>query len=163
MAAAALFLLGRRGGGRGHLPPVVNGLLCRRLGHGGATAAHGCNNYVMPTPVFSREVLAHLRPHPRHTYLDMTFGVGGHTSLLLDTCPEAVVIASDCDPAAYQAAMGLSKKYPRGSLRPLRSRFSQLPARLKELGVARGCLDGAIVDTGCSAFQWTDQYVLLTN
>ncbi len=62
------------------------------------------------TPLFCKETLHYLAPSPGKTYLDMTFGSGGHTKLLLDHCPECTVIASDADRRSFDEAAELSKK-----------------------------------------------------
>jgi hypothetical protein len=62
------------------------------------------------TALFCKEVLHYLAPAPGKTYLDLTFGSGGHTQLLLNHCPQCKVISSDADRLSYHAAMELSHR-----------------------------------------------------
>lgn len=48
-------------------------------------------------PVLTAEVLQYLAPKPGGTYLDVTFGAGGHTRAILEAEPTATVIAMDWD------------------------------------------------------------------
>lgn len=112
-------------------------------------------------PVFSQTILALLEAGRSHkkkkkTYLDMTFGNGGHTSLILDHEPQSTVIAADRDPASYEAAEKMASRYPEGSLVPVQARFSQLPRELERLGIHRKSIHGLLIDTGVSGLQWTD-------
>ena len=61
---------------------------------------------------------------PGQTFLDLTFGSGGHTSRLLDACGDCVVVAADADAKSYEAAAEMAGRYPGGALVPLRARFS---------------------------------------
>ena len=61
-------------------------------------------------------------PAPGKTFLDMTFGSGGHTSRLLDACGDCVVVAADADAASHEAALEMAGRYPSRALVPLRSR-----------------------------------------
>ena len=42
-------------------------------------------------PVFKDELLKRLDPAPGKRYLDLTFGDGGHTAMLLEACPDIQV------------------------------------------------------------------------
>ena len=61
-------------------------------------------------------------------FLDMTFGSGGHTSLLLDAGKArdtpVKVVASDCDGSAFHVAKEMAMRYPTSSLLPVRSRYN---------------------------------------
>ncbi len=48
-------------------------------------------------PVLVDEVLTYLNPQPGKTYLDVTFGSGGHTRAILEKEPKCKVIAMDWD------------------------------------------------------------------
>jgi len=109
------------------------------------------------TPLFCKETLQFLSPAPGKTFLDMTFGSGGHTSRLLDACGDCVVVAADADAASHEAALEMAGRYPSGALVPLRSRFSKILPELKALGLEPGSLDGVIIDSGCSQLQWRDR------
>ena len=43
--------------------------------------------------------------------LDMTFGGGGHTKEILNTCSDVTVLALDRDPMAFGLAQQLAKQY----------------------------------------------------
>ena len=49
------------------------------------------------TPVMVEEVLEYLQPKAGKTYLDVTFGGGGHTKSILDANEECNVIGLDWD------------------------------------------------------------------
>ena len=57
----------------------------------------------------SREILEALRPRDGQTFIDMTFGGGGHTKHLLATNKKITFYALDRDPIAYQKAVVLSR------------------------------------------------------
>lgn len=114
-----------------------------------------CRHNVEHTPLFFKEVLKYTDPAPGKTFLDMTFGSGGHTSLLLGHSTDIRVVASDCDRSSFQAATDLAARNPAGALTPLRARFSELPAALAAENISS--VDAVIVDTGCSSFQWADR------
>ena len=64
-------------------------------------------------PVFGSQILDSLQPRESgDVYLDMTFGAGGHTRLLLGRDPSARVIAVDCDIETVQAAQALREEFP---------------------------------------------------
>jgi 16S rRNA C1402 N4-methylase RsmH len=46
------------------------------------------------------------------TYLDMTFGAGGHTKTILEKNPNSIVYTLDRDPFAFNLAKNLSLEYP---------------------------------------------------
>ena len=49
----------------------------------------------------------------------------------------------------------LAFRYRSGNLIPLRSRFSQLPKKLPQLGV-NDFFDAVVIETGISTLQWND-------
>ena len=53
------------------------------------------------------EVLSILNPEGGKTYLDMTFGAGGHTKALLQSASDVKVLGLDQDPVAYNIAKDL--------------------------------------------------------
>lgn len=105
------------------------------------------------TPVMIREVIKALQPENGKTYIDMTFGAGGHTTKLLEVAPDARIIALDRDPIAHEYAKEFSEKYP-GKIIPLLGRFSELPQLLKSIDVAPSSVDGMLFDFGCSSMQF---------
>jgi 16S rRNA (cytosine1402-N4)-methyltransferase len=52
--------------------------------------------------VLPHEVIEYLDPQPGKTYLDVTFGAGGHTRAILEHEPECTVIALDWDNDALE-------------------------------------------------------------
>lgn len=53
-------------------------------------------------PVLVKQVLQYINPQPRKTYLDVTFGSGGHTRAILEQEPTCRVVAMDWDTAALE-------------------------------------------------------------
>lgn len=104
-------------------------------------------------PVMAQEVLTHMAPSPGKTYIDMTFGVGGHATKLLERSPDIKIFALDRDPLAYEYAKNLSQRYP-GRVVPLLGKFSELPQLLEEHGVRKNSMDGILFDFGCSSMQF---------
>jgi 16S rRNA (cytosine1402-N4)-methyltransferase len=102
-------------------------------------------------PVLVDEALRALAIDPRGTYVDATFGRGGHTLRILDAIGRGGrVIALDRDPAAFSSARAIAD--PRFTFR--HAWFSTLPQVLAELGVAG--LSGVLLDLGVSSPQIDD-------
>lgn len=95
-------------------------------------------------PVLLREVLEYLAPEAGRSYLDCTFGGGGHTREIL--CSGARVIALDRDPAAQSRAALVQAQFP-GLFRFVDLNFGDL-ASLPDAG-----FDGILFDLGVSSFQ----------
>jgi 16S rRNA (cytosine1402-N4)-methyltransferase len=88
---------------------------------------------------------------PDGTFVDATFGRGGHSRLILERLgPGGRLIAIDRDPDALVAAQALSD--PRFT--PARARFSELQATLEALRA--GEADGVLFDLGVSSPQLDD-------
>jgi len=84
-------------------------------------------------PVLAREAVAALQVRPDGTYVDATFGAGGHSALLLGVLgPTGRLVAFDADPAAG-------------------ARFRELAAHLDALEIAS--VDGVLFDFGVSSMQ----------
>jgi len=105
------------------------------------------------TPVMAQEVLTYMTPSSGKTYVDMTFGAGGHSKRLLQHSPDIKIFALDRDPLAYEYAQQLSQKYP-GKIIPLLGRFSELPQLLEQHNVERNSIDGFLFDFGISSMQF---------
>ncbi|XP_041075369.1 probable methyltransferase-like protein 15 isoform X2 [Polyodon spathula] len=90
---------------------------------------------------------------PDNTFLDMTFGAGGHSKAILQQASDITVYALDRDPVAHQIAHQLAKEHPK-QVYPLLGRFSDLQALLPSAGVEPGSLDGVLLDAGCSSMQF---------
>lgn len=95
-------------------------------------------------PVLLREVLEYLAPAPGRTYLDCTFGGGGHSRALLRD--GASVVALDRDPAAAPRAARVAAEFP-GRFRFVDQDFAAL-ATLPDRD-----FDGILFDLGVSSFQ----------
>ncbi|KAF6209967.1 hypothetical protein GE061_015722 [Apolygus lucorum] len=107
----------------------------------------------MHTPVLTKEVLHYLNPRNGETYLDMTFGAGGHSRAILEAAPNCKLICFDRDPLAYEIALNLSDEFP-GRVRAFLGRFTELPSNLKSAEVPLGSIDGVLYDLGCSSMQF---------
>ena len=102
-------------------------------------------------PVLVEEVLLYLDPKPGKTYLDVTFGSGGHTQAILDREPECKVIAMDWDERAFELfGQELQEKYP-GRLEFIWGNFALLYRLLKREGFDK--VDGILADFGTSQVQ----------
>ena len=104
-------------------------------------------------PVLLEEVVQHLVHTASGTYVDGTFGRGGHTEALLQRlAPDAVVLVLDRDPAAVAAAEQLAAKDAR--VHVVQARFSQM----REVVAAQGLADiqGVLLDLGVSSPQLDD-------
>jgi 16S rRNA (cytosine1402-N4)-methyltransferase len=99
-------------------------------------------------PVLAHEAITALAIHPEGTYLDGTFGRGGHSRAILSQLgPTGRLIALDRDPDAEQAARAISD--PRFSFH--RTAFSNLAQVLRGQTV-----HGALFDLGMSSPQLED-------
>jgi len=99
-------------------------------------------------PVLLAEALAALAPRADGTYLDGTFGRGGHSLALLPLLgPRGRLIAIDRDPQALAAAADI--RDPRFSIH--HARFSALAQVLDAAGASR--IDGMLFDLGVSSPQ----------
>lgn len=87
------------------------------------------------------------------TFVDATFGGGGHSRALLAQVASCKVIAIDADPAAIARARLLARDFS-GRLIPFQRRFGDLASVLAEAGVDR--IDGVLYDLGISSFQLAD-------
>jgi 16S rRNA (cytosine1402-N4)-methyltransferase len=102
-------------------------------------------------PVLLDEALAALAIDPDGTYVDATFGRGGHSRAILDRLGTAGrLIAIDRDPAAEAAAREISDS----RFEFVRAWFSEIPATLAARDVAT--IDGALLDLGISSPQIDD-------
>ncbi len=96
--------------------------------------------------VLARESLDALDVRAGGTYVDATFGAGGHAALILDALGTAGrLIAFDADPTASARAID----DPRFTL--LHANFRDLASHLDAIGVAS--VDGVLFDLGVSSMQ----------
>ncbi|KAI8072753.1 ribosomal RNA small subunit methyltransferase H [Gongronella butleri] len=104
------------------------------------------------TPVMLPQVLAQLAPKEGGMYADLTFGDGGYTKAILDSC-DCTVIAFDQDPTAYEKATAMAGQYS-GRLIPILGRFGDVASLLESrLHWSKPCLDGMVMDIGVSSGQ----------
>lgn len=102
-------------------------------------------------PVLAATAVGHLLTDPAGTYVDGTFGRGGHARLILERlAPAGRLIALDRDPQAADAARSIAD--PR--FRFVHARFSRMAATLAALGVTR--VSGILLDIGVSSPQIDD-------
>ena len=102
-------------------------------------------------PVLLIEAVEALAIRPEGTYLDATFGRGGHSRAILARLgPHGRLIALDCDPQAVAEAARIEDA--RFSI--VHTHFSQLAETLDNLGARE--LQGALFDLGVSSPQIDD-------
>lgn len=100
--------------------------------------------------VLPDEVIRFLEPENGKTYLDGTLGGGGHSSLILEQAPGALLIGIDRDPAALAAAGSRLAKHG-DHVRLLHGDFADVAGHLEGIGIT--ALDGFILDLGVSSHQ----------
>ena len=100
--------------------------------------------------VLPDEVIRFLNPENGKTYLDGTLGGGGHSSLILEKAPKALLIGIDRDLSALAAA-GARLAAHREQIRLVHGDFAGVAGHLSSLGIA--ALDGFILDLGVSSHQ----------
>ncbi len=102
-------------------------------------------------PVLGREAVDALQIKAEGTYVDATFGRGGHSrEILARLGPGGRLIAIDRDPQAVAAAQRIADS----RLTVVHARFSRLREVLRQAGWAR--VDGVLLDLGVSSPQLDD-------
>ena len=102
-------------------------------------------------PVLLEEAVAALAIRRGGTYVDATFGRGGHARRILAELHGAGrLVAVDRDPEAERAAQAIGDS----AFAFRRAWFSELPGTLAELGITQ--VDGALLDLGISSPQIDD-------
>lgn len=101
-------------------------------------------------PVLLEPVLEWLAVVPDGTYVDATFGAGGHSQAILQRLNRGRLIVLDADPAAAERANAIGD--PR--LTFVQANFRELDLVLERLGVES--IDGALFDIGVSSMQLDD-------
>lgn len=96
------------------------------------------------------ELLVAAQPHGGATYVDATFGDGGHAHVILDRVRACRLVALDRDPQAVARASALSKEYA-GRLVAIHANFADLATVLDGLGIE--LVAGVIFDLGLSSRQ----------
>ncbi|HKA72730.1 MAG TPA: 16S rRNA (cytosine(1402)-N(4))-methyltransferase RsmH [Xanthobacteraceae bacterium] len=100
-------------------------------------------------PVLGRQAVECLRPRDGATYIDGTFGAGGHSRLIL-AAADCRVIAIDRDQTAVAQGADLVESAG-GRLTLVEDRFSALDRVARTLGV--DAVDGVLLDVGVSSMQ----------
>ncbi len=96
-------------------------------------------------PVLLEEAVKILSPRDGKTYLDCTFGGGGHTRRILESA-DCKVVSLDRDPAAIERAKAVSADNP--------DRFEFRPLAFSDLDMLGGeSFAGILFDFGVSSFQ----------
>jgi len=101
-------------------------------------------------PVLLDRAIEYLSIRPDGTYLDATFGGGGHSRAIVQRLHRGRLIAIDADPQAELRASQLDD--PRFTF--IRANFRNLASILDRLDV--GCVDGVLFDLGVSSMQLDD-------
>lgn len=101
-------------------------------------------------PVLVHEVIEYLNPQPHKTYVDATFGGGGHTRAILMAEPTCKVVAFDWDKVAIERGEQLQKEFP-DRVTLIWANFSRIADELKKKKIGR--VDGVLADFGTSQFQ----------
>lgn len=105
---------------------------------------------------FSNEVVTALNPIEGGSYLDMTFGSGHHSRLLLETS-DCKVLGLDRDPEVNSLIENVKAAYPT-RFYPYIGTFSQLPEIYGTDFFPSSSLSGIILDLGVSELQLEDQH-----
>ncbi len=111
----------------------------------GAAAVH--------VPVLADRIVDLLAPSLAEAgscYVDGTLGLGGHASLILDACPNAVLIGIDRDPAALALAGQRLARFG-DRVRLFRAVYSELPDVLARAGLRQ--VQAICLDLGLSSLQ----------
>ncbi|KAK5581132.1 hypothetical protein RB653_001160 [Dictyostelium firmibasis] len=109
-------------------------------------------SYKIHKPVFIKEVLEILNPQPNKIYIDATFGMGGHTRGILETCKDCYVIAFDRDPKVFDMTKSLRTEF-KDRLITINSTFSSMRSALKEKNLSHLKISGILYDFGVSSYQ----------
>lgn len=102
-------------------------------------------------PVLVEEVLEYLQVRPHRTYLDVTFGCGGHSRAILTAEPTCRVIALDWDLVAIETWGPVLREEFGDRISFIWGNFSLLYKLLKKHHVTN--IDGILADFGTSQVQ----------
>lgn len=106
-------------------------------------------------PVLVDEVLQYLALKPGKTYVDVTFGGGGHTRAILEAEPDCTVIAIDWDRVALERnGIPMQDEFP-DRLDLVWGNFAQIERLLAKIGEKK--VDGILADFGTSQNQLTQR------
>jgi 16S rRNA (cytosine1402-N4)-methyltransferase len=99
------------------------------------------------------ELLAPALAEPGATAVDATLGLGGHSTALLQRCPNASLVGIDRDPQALELA-GQRLAVFGARVRLVQARYDQLTEVLQRLGLGR--VRAVLMDLGVSSLQLDD-------
>ena len=100
-------------------------------------------------PVMLQEVLDSLNPAPGRVYVDGTFGYGGYTRAILNSC-NCTVIAIDRDESALPTAQKVKDEYG-DRFHFVQGCFGDVATLLPKIGFEK--VDGFVLDIGVSSMQ----------
>ena len=105
--------------------------------------------YLQHQTVLLREAVAALDIKPAGTYVDGTFGRGGHSRAILDLLgPDGRLLALDCDPQAVALAGEIRDR----RLLVMHRRFADLADAVSRAGIeVEEGVDGVLLDIGVSS------------
>lgn len=109
------------------------------------------------TTVLLEETVRYLNVSPTGTYIDATFGRGGHTRKILSQLDGGRVVAFDRDNTAIEAGELLAKEVADNSNNELimvKANFQDLATQLEARNIEK--VDGIIYDLGVSSPQFDD-------
>ena len=119
-----------------------------------ASQARGTSRMLNHRPVMLAEALAGLAVHAGGTYVDGTYGRGGHSGAILEALQGSGMLhALDRDPEAAAQAWKQHATAPNFRIHP--RNFAELGALAGELDIA-GRIDGLLLDLGVSSPQFDD-------
>lgn len=101
-------------------------------------------------PVLLKETLEMLNLKSNKTYLDVTFGGGGHTRAILESDPTIKVVALDWDKEVIERGKALQEEFP-DRLTLIWGSFAHLYKLLKKHNITQ--VDGVLADFGTSQHQ----------
>lgn len=104
-------------------------------------------------PIMLNEVMDALSIKPDGTYVDGTFGRGGHSRAILNNLTTGHLVVFDQDERAIEIAHLLSIEYP-NKMTIIQSNFEYLNEKLDELNIKE--VDGILLDLGVSSPQFDD-------
>lgn len=101
------------------------------------------------------EVITYLAPKPGQTYLDVTFGAGGHSRAILEAEPRCEVIGMDWDTVSLETyGVPLAEEFG-NRLSLVWGNFALLYRVMKRENI--GKVDGILADFGTSQMQITER------
>ncbi|HEX9090529.1 MAG TPA: 16S rRNA (cytosine(1402)-N(4))-methyltransferase RsmH [Anaerolineales bacterium] len=102
-------------------------------------------------PVLYNEIIHAMQPHRGGSYIDGTFGAGGHAwGILQASSPDGVLLGLDIDPQALHLASEKLAEYDDRAIL-VRASYRSLLSQMEDLGWHK--VDGILLDLGLSSMQ----------